>query len=314
MILSNLLLFILSLSVLVVSGSWLVKSGTKLSRFLHIPEFVVGFGLMALATSLPELFVGITSALNKTPAIALGTVIGSNIANLTLIMGVGVLLAKNVRVKTKDAGVDSKVMVIITILPLVLMIVGRTLSRMDGFILMGSFIAYYIYVFKRTKEYSKELDNNIPRRQAVFYSFLFLISLALLFVSADYTVLYGSSVAEEINFPPIFIGLFLIAFGTSLPELVFGIRSMISGHTEMSLGNLIGSNIANIGLILGITAIIFPIQAQFTLFLTAAIYMIIVSLVFAAFVESKKFTSIAGIALIMMYIFFIFIEVYVKSL
>ena len=314
MVYINLIFFLISIVLLVIAGSLLVRSASNISRFLRMPEFIVGFVLMAIATSIPELFVGITSALNKNPALALGTVIGSNIANLTLVAGISILLVRKVKIQTKESKIDSLVMVGISILPLILMIIGRQLSRLDGIILLAVFILYFNHVLKRRKAYTKEFeDHRIARKAVIFYSFLFIFSIALLFFSADWTVKFGSGLAFDLNFPPILIGLFLIALGTSLPELVFGAKSMLTGHSEMSVGNLIGSNIANVSLVLGITALIHPIQADFILFLTSAIYMVVVSLIFTAFVESKRFTTIAGISLVFMYVFFLLIEFYIQG-
>ena len=314
MVYLNFIFFLLSIILLVIAGSLLVRSASKISIFLRMPEFIVGFVIMAVATSLPELFVGITSALNKNPALILGTVIGSNIANLTLVAGISILLIRKVTIQTKESKVDSIFMILISIIPLVLMVIGRQLSRMDGIILVIVFVLYFNHVLKRRKIYTKEFeDRKITRKTAVFYSILFIPSLALLFFGANWTVKFGSNLAFDLNFPPILIGLFLIALGTSLPELVFGAYSMLKRHSEMSMGNLIGSNIANASLVLGVTALIHPIQANFTLFLTSAIYMVVVSLVFTAFIESKKLTTIIGISLVFMYIFFLLIEFYIQG-
>jgi cation:H+ antiporter len=308
MALTNIIFFVLFLGLMLVSGSWLVRSGIIISKFLHVPEFTLGFIIMAVATSLPELFVGISAALNSTPSLLLGTVIGSNIANLGLVAGIGILLARTVRIETKDARIDSIVMVIISSIPLVLMVVGMELSRIDGLVLILTFISYYIYVFKRRKEYSKEFDGSVSRKMAVFQSITFMVSLLLLFLSAKWTVEYASLIAIDFSLPPMLIGLFLIALGTSLPELVLSARAMILHHSELSIGTIIGSNITNVSLVLGITALISPIQASPSVFLSSAIYMIVVSIVFTALIESRRIGWIGGVSLLMMYIFFMFLE------
>lgn len=311
----NLVLFLLSLVVLTLSGSALVRSGTRISRFLRVPEFTVGFFFMAIGTSLPELFVGIAAAIDKNPALSLGNVIGSNIANLSIVAGISILLARKIHIKTKEARHDSLVMIGISALPLTLMVAGRELSRTDGALLIVAFVAYYYHIFRRSRHYTKEFEENqLGRKEIVLSSFLFFASLIILFYSAEWTVAFGSVLARDLNFPPIMIGLFLIALGTSLPELAFSARAMMTGHQDMGMANLIGSNITNASLILGVTALIHPIQANFPLFVTSAIYMILISFVFTAFIESKRFTWIAGISLILLYISFILVEFYVKTL
>ncbi len=138
----NLVLFLLSCIVLVLAGSWLVKSLSKIASFLHLSEFVAGFIIMALATSLPELFVGITSALTKNTALLLGTVIGSNIANLTIVAGIPILLARGMKIKSRRTKTDALYLVFISIIPLTLMLIGRQLDRIDGAILIVVFFIY----------------------------------------------------------------------------------------------------------------------------------------------------------------------------
>jgi len=310
MLITNLLLFIASCLVLVLAGTFLVKSLSKIASFLRLSEFVVAFMIMSIATSLPELFVGISSALVKNTAISLGTVIGSNIADIALIGGIITLLARGIKIKTTAIKKDAFHMIYLAIIPLALMIIGNKLSRIDGIILLGIFgyYAWKMYI-KERKRFEKEVENNIKRWEIVVYIFVFMISLFFLFFSAEFVVKYGSLLAIDLLLPPIMIGLFLVALGTSLPELVFESRAVQLGHSEMALGDLIGSVIVNSTVVLGVTALIYPITADLILFLTSGFFMFLVTFIFAIFIESgKKLDWKEGVALILLYVFFLIIE------
>ncbi len=308
------IIFILSIIALIISGSLLVRSLTKIAKFLHVSEYTIGFILLAFATSVPELFVGVASAIKKNTAIILGTVIGSNIANLTFVIGIPILLAKGMNIHSKKTEKDSLYVVILGALPLVLMLIGNEISRIDGIILLLAFFLYIRKIFIERKRFSKKLENKVSRWSIVISVSIFIVSLAALFVSAQFLVSSATDLALMFALPPILIGLFMVAVGTSLPELVSGITAAVKGHSEMSIGNVIGSNIANATLVLGITSIIFPITSNFLLFITSGVYMIVTAFIFATFIRSgSKVGWEEGLSLILLYAFFIILEVYIKG-
>ncbi len=316
MLITNLLLFLASCIVLVLAGSQLVKSLSKIASFLHISEFVAAFIIMAMATTLPELFVGITSALAKNTALILGTVIGSNIANLTIVIGIPILLGRGIKIQSPRTKTDALYLVFISIVPLTLMLIGKQLDRIDGVILIAVFLIYARRMYTQRKIFKKEyIENKIKRSTIILTTFLFILSLAILFFAAKFVVQYATALSVDLALPPILIGLFLIAIGTSLPELAFGAQAVLKGHPEMAIGNILGANIANLTLILGITALIYPISSNFLLFITAGVYMLLITFLFATFVESgSKLYIREGISLILLYIFFIIIEFYIQGL
>jgi len=315
MLIPNLILFLIACLVLVTSGTLLVKSLTKLATYLRVSEFIIGFMILAFATSIPELFVGINAAIAKNTSLALGMVIGSNIANLTIIMGIAILLKRGISIKSKKTKADSLYMFAIAILPFTLMLIGNSISRIDGIILICAFFVYARKLYKERKIFTKELKNHQKRSAPIFNTLLFIASLVLLFLASKYVIHYAELLSIDLALPPIIMGLFLIALGTSLPELVAGARAVMMGHTEMALGNIIGSVIVNSTLVLGVTALIFPITAELLLFFTSGIFMLLITFLFATFVESGNRLYIKeGIALIFFYVFFIIIEFYVKGM
>ena len=239
----DLIYFILWCIVLVISGTFLVKSLSKISQFLKITEYSAAFIIMAIATSLPELFVGISSALSKNTALILGNIIGANILDITLIVGIFALVGRGIGIKNKRIKKDVFYMVGIVILPLILFLIGNSISKIDGMILLAAFIFYSSRLLKRTKKFEKEYETKkkIKRIEGIIYSFVFIASLVLLFLSADKIIKYASIISLELALSPILIGLFLISFGTTLPELVFGTRAIMLRHPSMTIGNQIGT-------------------------------------------------------------------------
>ncbi|GAG53288.1 unnamed protein product, partial [marine sediment metagenome] len=186
--------------------------------------------------------------------------------------------------------------------------------RIDGIILVAAFVFCSYRALRRGREYKKELKNKVKRLDIVLVTLLFSVSIILLFFSARYVVKYASLLAVDMALPAIMIGLFMISLGTTLPELVFGVRAVLMGHADMALGDQIGTIIANSTLVLGITAIIYPIEAVFSIFLMAAVFMLLVSFLFATFMESgSRYGKREGIALILLYAFFIFLEFYLSG-
>ncbi|MBW2977609.1 sodium:calcium antiporter [Candidatus Woesearchaeota archaeon] len=315
MIVYNLILFALAVFVLIISGSWVVKYLTKVAVFLRLSEYVLGFLLMAVATSIPELFVGISSGLARNTALSLGNVIGSNIANVTIIIGISILLAKGLDIKSRKTRVESIYMTVIVILPIALTFIGGHLSRLDGIILLGVFGYYTRVLWKQRKEFKKTAEGKVPRWQIVADVLMLIGSVIILFLSSQFVVKYASSLAVGFNLPPIIIGLFLVAIGTSLPELVFGTHAILKGHGQMALGNIIGSCIANATLVLGVTGVIYPVASNFLLFITSGVFMITVCFIFATFVGvGRKLYWMEGVSLILLYTFFIITQYYLRGI
>jgi len=310
--LTNSLYFALSCGILIISGVFLVKSLSKIARFLRISEFSAAFIIMAFATSIPELFVGISSALSNNSALSLGNIIGANILNLTLITGIIILISKKIKTNQK-IGKDAYFMLTGVILIILLYIIGKSLSRIDGVILLGFFFINVYRVFKKRKKYPKKIENGQEQQKKFLSLLIFIIALIGLFISSNYVVKYASSLAIDLNFPKIIVGLFLLSIATTLPELVFGISASRLKHKEMSMGNQIGTIIANSTLILGIVAIISPIEAVFLPFLISAIFMFISALIFITFlVTGRKFETLEGIGLILLYVLFVMIEFFIN--
>ena len=310
MVLETIGLFLLACVLLVIAGTLLVKSLIKLAAFLRLNEFIAAFILMAFCTSLPELFVGISSALAGKPAFSLGNVIGSNIIDLTLVAGIAVVLARGIRVESPVLRKEVYGMVLLATLPMVLMFIGQELSRFDALILLG---AYAIYFYKMLTaghaRYQAPLKDHISP-WAGLGAFLFFVACGVgLFYSAKMVVEYGTELAVELALPPIIVGLFFVALGTSLPELTFSARAALTKHGGLALGDLVGAVVVNSTIVLAVTAFIQPIVNSFFIFLTSAMFMIAITFLFATFIASgTKLSWREGISLIIFYVLFLIIE------
>ncbi len=294
---------------LIVSGGLLVKSLGKIARFLHISEFSAAFIIMALATSLPELFIGISSALDGAPELSLGNVLGANILNLTLVTGIIVLVSKNIKTNKKIER-DSYFMLWGIILMIVLYILGGQLSRVDGVLLLGFFSLNFYRTFKKRRKFSKKMEDSTGRKKHFIYLLLFIVAFVGLYVSSVFVVKYSEALAVDLSLPEIFMGLFFLSFATTLPELVFGVSAAKMNHNSMGIGDQIGTILANSALILGIVAIIHPIKIPvFLNFITPAVFMFIAAFIFTTFlITGRKLETLEGISLVLFYVLFIIIQ------
>lgn len=309
----DLAMFVLACLLLARSGGWIVQGLTKIAKYLNLGEFVIGFVVMAFATSLPELFVSITGSVAGAGGLVIGNIIGSNIANLGLVLGAGILVLKGINIESEATRTDSVHMFLIILLPLLLML-DRELSRIDGVILIGIFVIYLIKLFRQRRRFAeKKYEVNGPE---LFNSVaLTFVSIILLLLSAYFVVEYGVKISIDIGVTQILIGLILIAIGTSLPELVFEISSALKGHHKMGLGTIMGSVVINSTLILGIAALIRPITADFVLFLTSAVFLVVLGFLFVTFVESESKLSLKeGLSLLFFYVLFLIVELSIKGI
>jgi cation:H+ antiporter len=313
-VLVDFLFFVMGLFILVVAATYMVQFLSKIAVFLRINEFIISFVLVGVSTSLPELFVGITSAWTGNPSLSLGNLIGANIADLTIVIGIPILLARGIPIETKAAHQDVYYMLVIAALPLVLMSIGNELSRIDGVILVFAFCFYIYKIIQQQRLQHRVLEEHITHKQVVLDMFLFFICFSFVLLGAHYVVKHATAIAVALDMPLIMIGLLLLALGTSTPEMTFNIRSVRQGHPEMALGDVVGSIVTNSTLIMGIVAIIHPIKEAVFVYFTSWVFLLLVCFIFMTFVKgATRLTWREGVALILLYCFFLMVEFYVKG-
>lgn len=310
-------IFIVACYALVKAGAILVKVLTVLARYFRLTEYVFAFILMTFATALPELFIGVASAIGGVPVIALGNTIGSNLLKLSFILGFVAIVAKGLNVESKIAKRDAWIIFFIALLPLLLLF-DKKLSRPEGVLLMIVF-GWYIYHILRQKEAFTKRLNNMLKEEGVIKKFFknllyFFIAVAILLLSAWGVVESAKLIAKELYLPLVLIGIILVAIGTSLPELVFGVNAVIARHEGLSLGTLIGSVVINSTFILGLVAVINPITIEnFRIIYVGGVFMLISILLANLFISTRdKISWKEGLFLIIFYLAFLVAEFLLK--
>lgn len=314
MILFYFSIFIISFIVLAYSSKWLVGSLTKIAKFLGWKEFVVAFFTMALAGAIPNLSVGISSALHKIPQLSFGEIVGGNIIDLTLAVALAVLISKNgLSLPSRVVQGSAIFTLIIAVFPLLLVFDG-VISQADGLILIIAFIVYTVWLFSKKERFSKEYDHveNSLKFKDIFKNLGILFStIILLFIAAEGIVRSVTFFSEFLNFPIALIGILIIGLGNALPEIFFSIEAAKREDGWMVLGNLMGSIIISATLVLGIVALIHPIRIDsFSPFAIARFFLIISAIFFLIFLRTdKKITKKEAVFLLIIYFVFVLTEV-----
>lgn len=305
----NFLLIIGGLILLVLGGNWLLKSAVALSLKLNISKVVVGMTVVSFATSAPELIVSINAALNGSSDLALGNVIGSNIANLGLVLGITLLLGK-MTVAKDFYKLNWPVMLIASVLLFLFLFNDAVIIRYEGFILFSFLIVFLVYLFRTQKNTDlEELEDNFPL-SGIKTTFYLVIGGLGLWAGSELLIKGATALALDFGVTERVIAVTIVSIGTSIPELAASIVAVIKKEKAISLGNLIGSNIFNILAVIGITSIITPIPLSDERLLSSDIYwMLAISFVILPLVLlPKKFILNwkQGILLLIAYFVFIY--------
>lgn len=298
--------FIASAIALACSSVFLVETLTNIALKLRISEFLVGFMLIAVGSSLPELLVGVVAATEGEPLLSLGNIIGSNIANLTIVLGIPALVAGGIRIRSPVRNREIIYMNVFAVAPLLLLMDG-TLSRGEGVLLLLLFGFYLYNLILRSAAYTRVMKDPRKKISLPAQLFLFGIGLLALLLSAEILIRSGIVIATALGIPTILIGMFVLALGTSLPELSFDISAAVKRRGEILMGETLGSVVSNATLVLGITAIIHPITVENPKILMGSSAVLLLSLlIFTLFVRSQYKVSIKeGLALVLGYLVFV---------
>jgi cation:H+ antiporter len=314
---------ILYLFLLILASFLLIKVTDRL--ILHLKNLdsrikIGGFAItgifLALATSLPELFVGITSALEGAQTVALGNVVGSNIANLSIVAGLAAFIGGTFKVENGSTKEDLLHAFVAGGAPLVLLY-DKVLSRVDALILIALYGFYnYTILPKRRRGYEEEgvvsmlVRKLKPKKTRMELSLVFFY-IILVLILADVIVRLSGAAAADLNIPVFLIGLFIVALGTSLPELAFELEAVRKGEASMFMGNLMGSLVANGTLIIGVTALIAPIHiGELSEYFLASVFFVVIFFLFYLFTRTEhKLERWEGGTLIFVYLLFLFLEI-----
>lgn len=266
--LENILLIIAGFFLLIKGADILVEGSCAVAKKFHIPEIIVGLTIVSIGTSMPELMVSVTSAMDNLPDVALGNVVGSNICNLLLILGLSAVIRPiEFKKETKLVEIPMTLVIIFT-----LFILGNNgdvdkfITRPEGFILVILFIcflAYTIFMAKFGNDFDEveEKKEDESKSMSIIKSIFFIVAgIVALKFGGDFVVDSAVAIAQAIGISEKVISLTIIAIGTSLPELITSVTAAIKGDADIAIGNVVGSNIFNILLILGLSAAISPVH------------------------------------------------------
>ncbi|MFY0603232.1 MAG: calcium/sodium antiporter [Flavobacteriaceae bacterium] len=306
----NFLYIILGFVLLIFGGNWLLKSAVSISLRLQIPKIVIGMTVVSFATSAPELIVSIQSALDGFPDLALGNVMGSNIANLGLVLGITLLIAK-IDVQKSFYKTDWPVMILASVLLFYFLQNDAIISRIEGIILFSFLAIFLVYLLRFQKQAvvdeMPEDDEALPNYKTAFF---LIIGGVGLWGGSELLIEGATELAKDFGVGERIIGITVVSVGTSIPELAASIVAVIKKEKAISLGNLIGSNVFNILAVLGVTSMITPIKVQDNVLLTKDIYWMLgvsLSILLLVFLPKKmRLERKSGIILLITYIVFLY--------
>lgn len=296
-------LLILGFVFLSKGADWFVDGASGIATKLKIPQIVIGLTIVAMGTSAPEAAVSVSSALQGSAGITIGNVVGSNILNVLIILGLSAVITK-LAVQKSTKWVDIPVTIGVTLLLLLLGLDGWV-SLVDGLILLACFAAYMTYLFIMTKKHPEQEEDEAP----VITKKHFLLKAIIMSVVGLVAIIAGSELAVEgatglataMGISERIIGLTVIALGTSLPELFTSVTAAIKKNSDIAIGNIIGSNLFNILMVVGLSAVITPVEFQAPFRIDILFALAAVVILFVSCLVFKKVGRISGIVMLLTY-------------
>ncbi len=308
---TSLILFIIGLAALYIGADLLIRGASRLARDLGVNALVIGLTVVAMGTSMPELLVGVVASVRGSGDIAIGNVVGSNIANIALILGIGAMI-RPIRVQMRLLVREVPLMILATMAFYVLAL-DQSLQRWDGAILLVGFVAYTLYLLKGARleppaievEYQKFVPSGGTLSSHIL---LTVLGLGTLLGGAQMVVSGASEAARFLGISELAVGLTVVAIGTSLPELATAIAASVQDEGDILVGNVVGSNVFNVLAVLGTSSLARPLHiAQSVIFVEAPV-MIVVSILLLPFVwSSLRVTRSEGVILVAAYVAFVIV-------
>ena len=296
----HVLLLTVGFVFLVKGADWFVDGAAGLADRFGIPQLVIGLTIVAMGTSAPEAAVSITAALKGSAGIAVGNIVGSNILNVLIILGLTACVA-TLSVAKSTIRIELPYMIAISLLLLLFGWTGNEITFWEGVGLWVAFLLYLGYLFRMAKKNKETPPEEASSRPLWMLLVLSIIGLVLIVWGSDVTVDAATALARYFGMSERFIGLTIVALGTSLPELFSSLTAARKGNADIAIGNIVGSNIFNILFVLGTTALITPVPfaARFTVDTIVAVLVGVLLLVCVA--RSKKLTKPTGILMLAAY-------------
>ena len=296
------LLLIIGFVLLIKGADFFVEGSSSLARFLKIPSVIIGLTIVAMGTSLPEAAVSISAALRGNAEITIGNIVGSNILNILIILGVTALIAT---LKVADSTVRYEIpfMIVVTFVLLWLGYTGGQVTRLEGIILWVLFLLYLRYLYMMAKK-GKEEEREAEQLSTAKIIGLILAGVVMIVAGSNFAVEGASNLAKALGISQRFIGLTIVALGTSLPELVTSVSAARKHNADIAIGNIVGSNIFNILFIVGTTALITPVTFASGFVVDTLIAAAVGILLFVCVARTRELRKKAGIVMLLAYILY----------
>ncbi|WP_044418242.1 calcium/sodium antiporter [Halarcobacter anaerophilus] len=292
----DILIFIVAMTALIYGADFIIAQSEKIALHYKISPFVIGATLIAVGTSLPEMAVSISASAKGSGDIAVANVIGSTIFNIALVLGAVFLISKKIQ-PNRDLFAKDSAWALFPILVFILMSIDGKLNFVDGLLFVFLMCGYLMFLINSNQ--MEEIDDNIKKEKFAWgkTSLLLLVGFVLTIAGADFAIDSAGNIAREFGVSEWIIGLFLVAFGTSLPELTISIKSALKNNADLAIGNIIGSNVANFTMVLGVSSMVNPLNVNLSanFFDIAAAFILSLMLVFIT--ANKLYNKSAGIVL-----------------
>jgi cation:H+ antiporter len=300
----QLFVFAISLVVLASASHFTIKSIEKLVAFTGLSEISAGFAILAVMTSTPEMIVALFSVLQGNPGISIGDILGSNVFNVGAVLGILGMLGY-LKTCCTDLLVELTDILFLTSLIPLLLVIFEVFSSVVGVILLGTFlINIYFMAKKRTPIVNANKSAALGEESKKRVVGMFILSFAGVIIAARLVVSSGINIAGILGAPPILIGAKVVSIGTSLPELTLDLTAVRRGRVQLAIGNILGSNLTNLTLVLGLVLLTSPFAVDMIIFTELLPFLLITTIIFWRFLTRGGVSQVGGIALIMTYILF----------
>lgn len=296
------LILVVGFVMLMKGADWFVEGASKIADRLGVPQLVIGLTIVAMGTSLPEAAVSINSALKGSAGITIGNVVGSNIMNVLLILGLTAMVCA-IPVQKSTVIYEIPFTILITVALVGLGLLDNQISRLEGGILWVLMLVYLFYLLKMAKNGSaEEAEEEEKPKPWWLLVVMIIVGAAMIKFGSDFTVDSASKIASRFGMDDRLIGLTIVAFGTSLPELVTSVTAARKGKTDIAVGNIVGSNVFNILFVVGTTALITPVTYSAGFMVDSIVAIATVVLLFLCVVRDKLLDRFEGAIMLLAYI------------
>lgn len=293
----DIIIFTVAMAALIYGADFIIEQSEKIALHYNISHFVIGATLIALGTSLPEMAVSISASSKGSADIAVANVIGSTIFNIAMVLGAVFLIAKKIAPK-RDLFAKDSAWALFPIMIFILMGIDGKINFIDGLLFILLMAAYLVFLISSNQV--EEIDEELAKEKFAWGKTAGLLIVGFVFVvgGADFAIDAAGNIARDFGISEWVIGLFLVAFGTSLPELTISIKSALNNNADLAIGNIIGSNVANFTMVLGFASIINPLNVDLSAYFFDITAAVIVSLMLVFITANRLYNKSAGIALL----------------